>query len=150
MSENTTHNGVPLVQGRIYLRDKRNGRILQYEELLANMAFIEKFEYTGKLPDPVDPAWKTKITLSGLEKAAEFDRLASMKPEQRVEELAKREAYVEEQQALTHKVEEAKKEDPYSDSAIALVDNTGPTLAAYREKGWTNEQLIGAGLAKAK
>lgn len=152
--ENTTVDGIKLERGRIYLRDKRNGRVFQYEEPLSNMSYIERFEYDGTMPDKPSLG-VTKITLSGIEKAAEWDRLAAMSPEQREKELADRAAYDEEQRRLAEKLKAKTAEqnsDPseYADDNIQLVDTGGPTLKAYRENKWTDEQLVDAGLATRK
>lgn len=43
-------NGVTMQEGRVYLRDKRNGTVYQYEETLSRMGFIESFIYGEKEP----------------------------------------------------------------------------------------------------
>lgn len=147
--QDTVVNGVKLEEGKMYLRDKRNGRIFQYEESLAELRYIERFEFNGELPKEPSDGYETKITLSGIEKAAEWDRLASLKPEEREAELNKRKAYEEEQEALREKSQGGQQsaENPYVDADISMTDTNGPTLEEYRKQGWTNEQLLQHNLA---
>lgn len=164
-TENTTTvDGVALEQGVVYLRDRRNGRVYQYEELLSQMGHIEKFLYEGKVPDRVtlDTPGQMKVNTTALERAADWDRLAAMKPEEREAELEKRAAYEAEQRKLSERVEQeadkqgektlppAQPNNEYADEQIELLDKQGPTLKAYRENKWTNELLVEKGLAKAK
>lgn len=153
MSEQTESivvNGVKLDLGRIYLRDKRNGRIFQYEDALAELSYIERFEFTGELPTPEKPG-TDRITLSGLAKAADWDRLASMKPEEREAELERRSAYELEQSELKSRLEEKPvEEDSYANGSLTLNDRSGPTIQGYYDAGWSDQQLLDGGLATPK
>lgn len=149
----TVVDGIKLEMGRIYLRDKRNGRVFQYEEPLSNLSYIERFEFDGKLPSK-DDAGFNKLTLTGQAKAADWDRLAAMPTAEREAELERRVKYEDEQRQLHEKLAKAETEttptDEYSDDAIQLVDTKGPTLKSYRDNNWTNELLIAQNLATAK
>lgn len=72
---------------KVYLRDIRNGRVFPYEEALTHMSYIEKF-VGGAEGKPIQRA-TMHVSLNGQEKAAEFDRLAAMTPDERKAELAK-------------------------------------------------------------
>lgn len=152
-AEETVVDGIKLELGRIYLRDKRNGRVFQYEEPLSNLSYIERFEFDGKLPSK-DDAGFNKLTLSGQAKAADWDRLAAMPTKEREAELERRVKYEDEQRQLREKLEKAETEpetaDEYSDAEIRLLDTKGPTLKAYRDNSWTNELLIAKNLATLK
>lgn len=76
-----------MVEGKVYLRDTRNGKVHQYEDLLSNMSYMERFVFGEEPPKPVEQA--LHVTLSGIDRAAEWDRLASMTPEQLEAERAK-------------------------------------------------------------
>lgn len=156
----TIVNGIKLEQGRIYLRDRRNGRVFQYEEALSQLGYIERFLFEGTVPER-EPLNITKVTLSGIEKAAEWDRLASMTNAEREAELERKRRYEDEQRALKEKLdnaeasvitapEEPPTSDEYSDGEVELVDKQGPKLESYRANGWTNEQLVAANLATKK
>lgn len=149
-TETVVVDGVKLNIGGIYLRDKRNGRIHQYQDGLADMSYIERFEYDGTLPTK-DSAGFTKLTLKGIDKAADWDRLASMSTAEREAELKRRAEYNKEQAELKEKTNEVPVEpDEYSDDSIVLLSKDGPNLKAYREQKWTDTQLIERGLAIAK
>lgn len=77
-----------LVEGKVYLRDTRNGNIHQYEDLLANMSYMQRFVHGEEVAPLVQEP--LHITLSGIDRAAEWDRLAAMKPADRDAELAKK------------------------------------------------------------
>ncbi len=77
-----------LKEGKVYLRDTRNGRIYQYEDTLAQMGYIERFVAGKEQPKVHQSGMVTQM--SSAEKAAEFDRLAAMTNEEREAELAKR------------------------------------------------------------
>lgn len=137
-----TVDGVKLHEGTVYLRDRRNGRIHQFQELLAGLSHIERFVYDGTLPSATSSGF-VRVNMTAQEKAADWDRLASMKPEEREAELAEREKYVEQQRELATRDtgEPAKKR-------LVMVNPEGPTYEAYKEQKWTDEQLIEAGHAR--
>lgn len=79
-------SGLELEEGRVYIRDQRNGNIHPYEDLLAQMPYMKTF-VAGTEEEKAVENDTSHITLSGLARAAEWDRLAQMTPEQRLKEL---------------------------------------------------------------
>lgn len=132
-------DGQPVLEdGVVYLRDIRNGKIYQYEASLAQMSFIEVFTAgqqpaeEGKEDDgrPRPPAPE----MTALERAAEYDRIAALSPEEREKEQAKSPIFTEQPV-----VEEEIKN---TTDKVLLTDKATTTLTEYYKAGWTDEQLI--------
>lgn len=83
-----------LEDGKVYLRDTRNGRVYQYEDTLAQMGYMRRFvQGEDDMPQQQEAtASGYNVSLTGLDRAAEWDRQAAMTPEQRKEASAKRNA----------------------------------------------------------
>lgn len=127
-------NGIKMMKGQVYLRDKRNGTVFQYEEMLSRMGFIEQFIY-GEEPaevhmgDVVVPA-----ALDGQAKAAAWDAQArrNLKANE-VTEVADDSAKEQEQEPQTKKYTPTDKAKGYD------------IKADFLDKGWTKEQLLAEG-----
>lgn len=147
-------------EGKVYLRDKRNGNIHEYQDLLGGMSYMERFVYNAK-----EEASKTEyhppvFVGTGADRAAEFDRLASLTNKDREAELKAKAAYDAEQAALreitdrevTGKLEAVEKAAKPSDAKVLTMTKkaNGLSAAEYYENGWTEEQLIDQGFAKYK
>lgn len=79
---------IKIEEGKVYLRDERNGNVHPYEELLAQMDYMKPFIGGKETVD--EPKSELRVNLSGLERAAEYDKLVGMTPEERKEYLGGR------------------------------------------------------------
>lgn len=131
-----------LVKGHIYLRDRRNGRVFPYEPMLAELRHIERFEYDGKSVPELGEMYVNRVPTTQQEKAAEWDRLASMETAARKAALEEKKKYEEEQERLEKKTEE---ETP---KTLVMTDPNGPSLQSFKDNGWTEKQLVEHGYAK--
>lgn len=139
------------------LRDKRNNKIHPYEEMLAQMPYMEEVVEGQELPT----LGENKITLAGLQKAELFDRIASMKPEQladAVSALSKEERATLADMGIPAAVEAVRKNKESTPQQSNGTSNLEPTKKKYRptakaefpikdyqDKGWTKEQLLAEG-----
>lgn len=129
-----------LENGRVYLRDTRNGTIHQYQPLLAEMRYMQRFiagEETSAQPIKPD----AKIQLSGTERAAEFDRLASMTAKQR----AALEAQKAEQAKAQQKADSADPDAPPKKTYRMTAKAGGVKYDEFKAQGWMVEDLIKEG-----
>lgn len=97
-----------LEDGKVYLRDTRNGRVHQYEDTLAQMGYMKRF-VAGEEETPQTQeltASGFNVSLTGLERAAEWDRRAALTPEQRAAEDKKASTQAEATQAAAAKAAE--------------------------------------------
>jgi hypothetical protein len=69
-------NGIKMEEGRVYLRDKRNGTVYQFEDTLSRMGFIESFVYGEEEPTVDLGAVVVSASMSALERAAAWDEKA--------------------------------------------------------------------------
>lgn len=74
-----------LQDGKVYLMDTRNGRVHQYEDTLAQMAYMQRFvqgeDTTVSRIDNYQPGYTTTTTAA--DRAAEWDKRAAMNDKQR-------------------------------------------------------------------
>lgn len=133
-------------EGKVYLRDKRNGRLHEYQELLAGMSYMERIVYSKEAMEQEKRSVNIPVFKSSAqERAADFDRLASMKPEDREAELKRRADYEEEQKKLKEYTDNV----PTETRQLVMTEKAaGVSYEAYKKKDWTDEQLIAEGLAE--
>jgi hypothetical protein len=132
-------------EGKVYLRDTRNGMIHEYQELLANMSYMERFIYSKGAEQERRLANVPTFKSSAQERAADFDRLAAMKPEEREAELKRRTDYVEEQQRLKEQTDKLV-ETP----TRKMTDKAaGVPYEDFVAQGWSDELLVEQGYMEA-
>lgn len=131
-----------LKEGQVYLRDTRNGNIHPYENLLAQMSYIQKF-IAGKKGDEIPEDLRPRppmAHMTPLERAAEFDRLARMSNEEREAELAKQEM----QNQAQVKADETPV--PTNKKRYAMTAKAGKsTFKSFTDVGWTVDLLLKEG-----
>lgn len=137
---------IKMKKGEQYLRNRNTGQVFVYEAMLAEVGHMERFVYDGS--DPATrrvPAYVPPVDAAG--KAEEFNRLASMTTEQREVEKAAQQAYLEEQKALAAGGGKPEPEDKPEPGTLVLTDKATTTLEEYSKAGWSEQQLIDAGIA---
>lgn len=123
--------GLELVEGKVYLRDKRNGRVHQYEELLGNMSYMERF-VEGEEPKNAGPVNTPRFNSSAQDRAAEWDRQASLTPEQR--------------EAEAQREQEKKAPPPPPKKQYKLTDKAnGKTVPQLMAEGMDKDSMIADG-----
>jgi hypothetical protein len=140
-----------LEDGKMYLRDTRNGAVYQYEASLAQMSFVTAF--THGADDVSHDIAGTRITLSGLERGALYDRLAGMTPEARETERANlsRSEVMDMTDMGLYKVEDeapavvVEEQEP-AKKQYRTTDIAEFTIQEYITAGWTKESLLAKGL----
>lgn len=132
-----------LEEGKVYLRDTRNGNFHPYEHLLAQMSYMNKF-IAGKAGEevPVDLRPQPPMAyLTPQERAKEYDRLAVMPNKERAAELKKQEDARQAQEVVDVTP------IPTTKKRYAMTPKTdGATFKSFTDVGWSVEVMIREGM----
>lgn len=136
-------SGIQIEEGKIYLRDSRNGTIHNWEHLLSQMSYMVKFVGGKKgeeIPNDLRPQ-PPMAHLSPVDRAAEFDKRARMTNEQREQYDAEQEA-AREKQAVVDEIPVGPKKNRYAFTA----KTNGAKMDALLKAGWTVPAMLKEGL----
>ena len=126
-------------EGRLYMRDTRNGRIHEYQPLLAEMGYMQRFIYGQETGASQAPQLKTQLV--GAERAAEYDRRAALSQDERDAEDVEAEKAEQEQTRADALVPTEPTKPKYNMTAKAEKAKYEDFIA----QGWKDQQLLDAG-----
>lgn len=135
--------GVSIEEGKVYLRDTRNGNIHPYEHLLSQMPYMLKFiggKKGDEVPEDVRPQ-PPMAHMTSQERAAEYDKRARMSNEEREEYDAKQEAARTNQKQI-----DSVPVGPPKKKFALTAKAAGASMASFMEKGWTIPMMVQEGM----